>query len=227
MRALQILAVTVVATIALAGVAAGDRKKPRKAPAGFTTAVKPYAVGVPGSGWETKPILSVGDVVPETGNRAGQYRMVGIPDGLGVRRGRHKVRVLMTHEMTQADVSEPRVGRPAQRGAFASELVLNRRGEVLSARRAFDTVYQDNTLVGPAAEVGNATPAFTRWCSAFLAGSRVGFDRPDLLRQRGATGRRPAERPRSTRRARRPLRSTTTRRTRSPGSGTSRRRTRS
>ena len=150
---------------------------------GFVTQVKPYAVGVPGSGWTTRPILSSGDVVPETGAPGQQYRMVGIPDGLGVERKRGRVRVLMTHEFAQvsssgqAVVTEPRVGRPAQRGAFASELLMSRGGKVLSARRAFDTVYQDGTLVGPAAAADNATPAFSRFCSAFLAGRRVGFDR--------------------------------------------------
>jgi hypothetical protein len=111
--------------------------------------------------------------------------MVGIPDGLGVervgkgqrRRGGFGVRVMMTHEFAQEVSTQPRVGRPAQRGAFATELRLDRAGSVISARRAFDTVYQDSTLVGPAAAADNATPAFTRWCSAFLATKRVGFDR--------------------------------------------------
>jgi hypothetical protein len=170
--------------IALAAVAAGTlaggvaAAKPKKHD-GFQTAVKPYAKGVPGSGWVTEPIFSAGDVVPETGSGNGRYRMVGIPDGLGVERAKGKSRrVWMTHELTQTDVSEPRVGRPAQRGAFATQLLLNRKGEVLSARRAFETVYQDNTLVGPAADASNTTRAFSRWCSAFLADRRVGFDRP-------------------------------------------------
>src|SRR5215208_4362535 len=144
---------------------------------GFVTQVKPYAVGVPGTGWTTRPILSSGDVVPETGAAGQQYRMVGIPDGLGVERKRGRVRVLMTHEFTQSISTQPRVGRPAQRGAFASKLLLTRAGRVLSARRAFDRVYQDSTFVGPAAAADNATPAFSRWCSAFLATRRVGLDR--------------------------------------------------
>jgi hypothetical protein len=159
--------------------------------AGFRTEVKPYAKGVPGSGWITRPLLSAGDVVPETGNRRSPgYRMVGLPDGLGAytARGRGRwdggrghasrpVTVLMTHEAAQADRSEPRVGRPGQRGAFASEYLITRDGRVLSGRRAFDRVYQDSRFVGPAADESNATPAFSRWCSAFLAGSEVGFDR--------------------------------------------------
>ena len=146
------------------------------------------------SGWSTKPIFSAGDKVPETGVAGAQYRMVGIPDGLGVeRRGAAASRILMTHEFAQDVTSQPRVGRPAQRGAFASELLLNPKGEVLSARRAFDRVYQDATFVGPAAAADNATPAFSRWCSAFLAGRRVGFDRSTFFANeetgpRSATG---------------------------------------
>jgi hypothetical protein len=166
-------------TFTLAAIAAGSLAACAAVAHSFTTGVKPYAKPVPGSGWQTKPLLSAGDVVPETGNAAAQYRMVGIPDGLGVERSgrRGRVRVLMTHELTQTDVSEPRVGRPAQRGAFASEWLLDRNGGVISGRRAFDTVYQDSTLVGPAADASNSTPAFSRWCSAFLAGRGVGFDR--------------------------------------------------
>ena len=187
MRLTRGLGLAVVATGVLAGGIA--IAKPPDKPVTFTTGVKPYAKGVPGSGWETQALFSAGDVVPETGVSGAQYRMVGIPDGLGVERvrgqgrghGRGKpaawARVLMTHEFPQADTAEPRVGRPAQRGAFASEILLTRKGQVISARRAFDTVFQDSTLVGPAADASNTTPAFSRWCSAFLAGHKVGFDR--------------------------------------------------
>jgi hypothetical protein len=185
MRAKRAVAVVAVVAGGLgAGVASAEKPRDRD---GFRTAVKPYAKGVPGSGWVTQPLLSVGDVVPETGGSGAQYRMVGIPDGLGLdraKRGRRfsrkggPARVWMTHELSQSELSEPRVGAPRQRGAFASQYLLNRDGEVISGRRAFSRVYQDSTLVGPAADSSNATPAFSRWCSAFLAGRRVGFDRP-------------------------------------------------
>jgi hypothetical protein len=178
-----------IATLAAGSLACGAAVGKPPAEDGFTTAVKPYAKPVPGSGWETRAILSAGDVVPETGGQGTQYRMVGIPDGLGVDRangrgfhtrggGGSGVRVLMTHEFAQNVTSEPRVGRPPHRGAFASEVLLTRAGKVLSARRAFERVYQDSTLIGPTADASNPTPAFSRWCSAFLAGPRVGFDRP-------------------------------------------------
>jgi hypothetical protein len=173
MRRTLLIALTVAVTMAVAGIAVGKPKQPQT---GFTTGVKPYAVGL--NGWNTHAIISANDVVSETGSASGQYRMVGIPDGLGVLRKGKSVRVYMTHELTQTDQSEPRVGQSKQRGAFADIWRLNKKGEVISGRRAFDTVYQDNTLVGPAADASNSTPAFSRWCSAFLATPRVGFDRP-------------------------------------------------
>ena len=145
--------------------------------AAAATSVKPYAKPVPGSGWTATPLWSAGDVVPDTDDPSLQYRMVGIPDGLGVYRTDEDVRVLMTHELPQDAESRPRVGRPAQRGAFATELRMNSNADIVSARRAFDSVYQDGTFVGPAAAADNNTRAFSRWCSAFLAGPKEGLDR--------------------------------------------------
>src|SRR4051794_25695522 len=75
------------------------------------TAVKPSARPVPGSGWTTTPIWSAGDVVAESANPGRQYRMVGIPDGLRAYDAVDDVRVLMTHELEQDAISEPRIGR--------------------------------------------------------------------------------------------------------------------
>ena len=49
---------------------------------GFVTSAKPYTVPV-GSEYQIRPILSVGDQVPETSDPSKRYQMVGIPDGLG------------------------------------------------------------------------------------------------------------------------------------------------
>jgi Alkaline phosphatase PhoX len=176
MRRILLIALALAATMAVTGIAVG---KPKNQPTGFTTAIKPYAVGL--NGWDTHAIISSNDVVSETGSASGQYRMVGIPDGLGVVRKGKGARVFMNHELVQTDQSEPRVGQAKQRGAFVSEWRLNKKAEVISGRRAFDTVYQDNTLVGPAADTSNTTPAFSRFCSAFLATRRVGFDRPIFM----------------------------------------------
>lgn len=148
---------------------------------GFLTEIKPYLKGVRGSGYQTKPLLSAGDVVPETENPGGRYQMVGIPDGLGATQDTN-TRLFMNHELTQQDLSHPLVDTQVyQRGAFVSEYLMAQDGSILSGRRAFDKVYQDDTFVGPAADTSNSTRAFSRFCSGFLADSRVGFDRPIYL----------------------------------------------
>lgn len=151
------------------------------APEGFVTGVKAYAVPVVPA-YRIDPLLSAGDRVPETSNPAEQYQMVGIPDGLGATRaGGGRTTLFMNHELGNTVQSEPNVGRPANRGAFVSKYRLARDGSVLSGERAYDQVYAENVPLGPAAEVGNSTPGFGRFCSGNLAGFDAGFDRPIYL----------------------------------------------
>src|SRR3954454_5846178 len=174
MRQFLTTALALALPFALAGIA---ECRPATAQQSFSTwNPKNYAPGL--NGWRTRVLLSVNDVVRETGSARRRYRMVGVPDGLGVLRRGRTVRVFMSHEMSTSDASEPRVGRPRHRGALVSEWTLDRSGNVISGRRAFDTVYQDNRRVGRAADARNDTRPFARFCSAFLAGREVGFDRP-------------------------------------------------
>jgi hypothetical protein len=144
-------------------------------PAG--TAVKPYVVPV-GGGYEVRALFSVGDAVPETSDPSRLYQMVGVPDGLGAHPNADGTSTLfMSHELAPERLSEPLVGGPLNRGAFVSKWILDADGDPVSGERAYDTVFSENTLVGPAAEVGNTTPDFVRFCSGFLAGPPVGFDR--------------------------------------------------
>ena len=139
--------------------------------------IKRYTVGIDG-GYETKRLLSVGDTVPETSNRSKQFKMVGIPDGLGAHRNPNGTKTLfMNHELASTTVSEPVVGDPLNRGTFVSKLILDRAGNVVSGERAYDLVYDGNRFVGPAAAVGNRTRPFSRFCSGSLAGPAEGFDR--------------------------------------------------
>ena len=139
--------------------------------------IKEYAVGISG-GYTTKKLLSVGDTVPETSNPAKQFQMVGIPDGLGAHPNANGTKtVFMNHELTGTALSEPVIGDPLNRGAFVSKLSLSAQGAVVSGERAYDFVYNENTFVGPAPEVGNTTRAFSRFCSGSLAGPEHGFDR--------------------------------------------------
>jgi Bacterial protein of unknown function (DUF839) len=140
--------------------------------------VKPYAVGVDG-GYYTQRLLSVGDTVPETSNPAKQFQMIGIPDGLGAYKGRNgRTTLFMNHELPFNTLSEPVLGEPLNRGPIVSKLTLDKKGKVLSGERAYDTVYLNDTLVGPAPTTANTTPSFTRFCSGSLAGAEEGFDRP-------------------------------------------------
>lgn len=145
---------------------------------GFITSIQPYAVPLVSS-YETVPLLSVADRVPRTGHPGEEYQMIGIPDGLGAHRNLDgTVTVYMSHELTNTTMSAPRISGPRNRGAFVSKIRLACDGSVLSADRAYDTVYLEDTLVGPAADETNTTPGFGRFCSGSLAGWAEGFDRP-------------------------------------------------
>jgi secreted PhoX family phosphatase len=157
------------------------------APAGFVTSIKPYMVSVSAE-YAVQPLLSVGDRVPRTSDPSQQYQMVGIPDGMGAYRDGDKTIVYMNHELVQAAVSEPIIGQPLNRGTFVSRFVLARDGSVLSGDRAYDDVYNGDTFVGPAPDVTNSTPAFSRFCSGSLSYREAGFDRPIYLAGEESSG---------------------------------------
>ena len=145
---------------------------------GFRTRVHPYAVPV-GEDYSLLPILSVGDRIPRTRNAGELFQMIGIPDGLGAYPNPDGTLTLhMNQELVNVTRSEPIVGAPLYRGAFVSRLILGQDASVLSGDVAYDTVYVENTLVGPTATLSNSTPAFSRFCSGSLAWKEAGFDRP-------------------------------------------------
>jgi hypothetical protein len=142
------------------------------------TTVKSYVEPVGGE-YDIRALFSVDDRVPLLGGAAGQqYRMVGIPDGLGAHpNGDGTSTLYMNHELNSSSLSEPVVGGPANRGAIVSQWILDEDGDPIAGRRAYDRVYDENTFVGPAPVAGNATRALARFCSGFLAGPDHGFDR--------------------------------------------------
>lgn len=139
-----------------------------------------YAVPTAGSPYTVTPLLSVGDVVPETSSPTNRdYQMVGIPDGLGAfSRIDGTTDLFMNHEFTSDKLSEPNVGEPLNRGAFVSRFRLAANASVVSGQRAYDTVYQENIFRGPAAQEDNTTRAFSRLCSGSLSYQEANFDRP-------------------------------------------------
>jgi hypothetical protein len=145
------------------------------------TSVKPYVEPV-GDEYEVKALFSVDDKVPLLGGAPGQqYRMVGIPDGLGAHGNADGTRTLyMNHELGYTVQSEPVVGGPKNRGAIVSQWILDADGDPIAGRRAYDWIYDENTFLGPAPVVGNEAQMpsqFARFCSAYLAGPEDGFDR--------------------------------------------------
>jgi hypothetical protein len=155
------------------------------------TTVKPYVEPVGGE-YGIKALFSVDDRVPLLGGAPGQqYRMVGIPDGLGAHANRDGTSTLyMNHELGFTTLSEPVVGGPKNRGAIVSRWILDADGDPVSGRRAYDRIYDENTLLGPAPAVGNEAQMprqLARFCSGFLAGSVNGFDRPVYLTNEEST----------------------------------------
>jgi hypothetical protein len=149
------------------------------------TAVKPYVVPVSGD-YQIKALFSVDDKVPLLGGTSGeQYRMVGIPDGLGAHPNDDGTSTLfMNHELGFNVLSEPVVGGPRDRGAFVSQWILDADGDPVAGKRAYDWIYEEDTLLGPAPVVGNEAQMprqFARFCSGFLAGPANGFDRQIYL----------------------------------------------
>jgi hypothetical protein len=155
------------------------------------TTVKPYVEPVGGE-YGIKALFSVDDRVPLLGGAPGQqYRMVGIPDGLGAHANRDGTSTLyMNHELGFTALSEPVVGGPKNRGAIVSRWILDADGDPVAGRRAYDRIYDENTLLGPAPVVGNEAQMprqLARFCSGFLAGSANGFDRPVYLTNEEST----------------------------------------
>ncbi|MBA3381658.1 MAG: DUF839 domain-containing protein [Actinobacteria bacterium] len=150
-----------------------------------TTAIKSYTQPVGGE-YDVTPLFSVDDRVPVLGG-TGQYRMVGIPDGLGAHStGNGTSTLYMNHEFAAFTrppaapgpiVSEPYVGGAKNRGAIVSKFILDEDGDPIAGRRAYDFIFNENTFVGPAPTVENQTRAFSRFCSGSLAGPPDGFDR--------------------------------------------------
>ena len=103
--------ITTRATVALLAVAAAAASV--VATATGTTSIKPYVVPI-GDDYEIKALFSVDDRVPLLDGAPGQqYRMVGIPDGLGAHpNGDGTSTLYMNHELPSTSLSQPVVGGP-------------------------------------------------------------------------------------------------------------------
>src|SRR5262245_10497090 len=137
---------------------------------GFTAAPL-YLVPVAG-GVTTTALLTVGDVIDRTGVPAQQYRLTGIPDGLGAAAaGAGNVQLFMNHEFVNTRTSVPIVNASPVTGAYVSRFVLSGSdAEPLSGDQAYTKVVRGT-------DPTPLTGAFGRFCSGFLGGPEVGLDR--------------------------------------------------
>jgi len=136
---------------------------------GFLTAAPAYLVPV-AAGVTTTPLLTTGDVINRTGVPAQQYRMVGIPDGLGAfKDAAGNVQLFMNHELRKPVTSQPVVNAAVETGAFVSQFTLSGGdAEPLSGDLAFPKIVRGT----------DPTPlsgAFARFCSGFLGGPESSF----------------------------------------------------
>lgn len=152
---------TCAVSVMLAGAASADSLSP------------PYVVAVPGAGVQSiVPILTVGEGL-------GNYRFVGIPDGLGAHglHTRNTFRLFCNHELGQtAGVVRAHGGT----GAFVSQWDFSfapNGGSLtftpLAAQDAIQTVQEYNDATGQYVPVTNGR--FARLCGAYLAGRWSGF----------------------------------------------------
>lgn len=139
--------------------------------AGFLTAADPYLVpSAPGV--EIKPLLTVGESVPETGNPGGAYQMVGIPDGLGAYdNGDGTFTVLMNHELRP---DRGAVRDHGSKGAFVSKWVLDKAtGAIISGDDLIKQVRLWNSATN---SFDTGTTAIVRLCSADLPDATAFYD---------------------------------------------------
>jgi Bacterial protein of unknown function (DUF839) len=148
------------------------------------TSVKPYVEPV-GSEYDVDALFSVNDRVPETSSPGLRYRMIGIPDGLGAHpNGDGTSTLFMNHELGFAATSSPVVDTtgtpvgPEDRGAIVSKWTLDANGNPIKGERAYDVIFEENQLLGPAPDSSNVAQMprqFGRFCSGDLAGPPDGF----------------------------------------------------
>ncbi|MCI0395166.1 MAG: PhoX family protein, partial [Chloroflexi bacterium] len=124
------------------------------------------------------PLLTVGDVRPRTGNAGQGFRLVGLPDGLGVYQDGGQVRLLANHELGANTVSAPLVNSSFLVGAFVSEYLLEPGVVASSGDLAFDQVFvvTSGSIQDVSAEWLAGLKRFDRLCSGYMAGPADGLE---------------------------------------------------
>ncbi len=156
--------------VTLAAPAAGSGSGGGGAVVGPNGGVAPYVLPV-ADGVRVTSLLTVG-----RGTAADGSRLVGIPDGIGVYGAQGRATVLVNHELR--DTAGIARGH-GQKGAFVSRWSIDPRS--LKVTRGSDLIepgvrywdYPADTYaaapVAPAGATSGHTPAFSRFCSGYLA----------------------------------------------------------
>lgn len=118
------------------------------------------------------PLMTAGEARPRTSNPSQKFRLIGVPDGLGLEKTNGGYRLWVNHELRKNDTSQPVAGEPLQKGAFVSLWTLSPEGRFVSGDFAASTYLLNGQL-------WNGTP--TLFSSSSLSGPEVGFDRPVYL----------------------------------------------
>lgn len=124
----------------------------------------PY-VTITGKGWDVHSILTVGDTVKKTGSTTENYRMAGIPDGLGAYdNGDGTFTVLINHELGgTAGIVRAHGGR----GSFVSKWIISKTDlRVVSGEDLIKRVKLWDTTTS--AFIDSTSAVFSRFCSADL-----------------------------------------------------------
>jgi Bacterial protein of unknown function (DUF839) len=165
-RARSMVALATVATVVMSGSASAA---PPTTSTGPSTGVQPYVLPV-ADGVRITSLLTVGDRTASNG-----FRMVGIPDGLGVRREHGKLIVYMNQELQDG---QGIVRRHGLAGAFVSRLVVDPKTlEVVAGSdlidpgvRYWDYPNGDYVTTAPRfADLAAQDLTFGRFCSGTLS----------------------------------------------------------
>ena len=128
---------------------------------GPTTTIMPYLFPSR-EGVDVTALLTIRDKPAENG-----YRMVGIPDGLGLIPGTDRFTLLMNHELAGAAIGTTR--KHGSKGAFVSKWTIERSTlKVLSGEDLITAPEKVYTWDATAKKYVAGTTAFNRFCSADL-----------------------------------------------------------
>jgi hypothetical protein len=150
---------------------------------GFLTEEVPYISPTSQGNYQFRQVLSIGDKVPLTGSTTGKFQFLGYPEGLGGYKttlaGKPVIKLLIGNRPgpERTNIFPAIVGATPFRGSYVSEFTISTDGSVLSGAPAYDTLWNENTYLGPIPKTDNTTPALGPIVDLKLGAAENGFDR--------------------------------------------------